>query len=79
VSISKNRKEKRKAKHYNLLRALYLIEGGHPSWLPPNNRGNLLEMKEILDELRDGNHRLTISQDEYYGNFKPNNWATLRK
>ena len=51
MSISKRRREKRRAVHYNTMRVLAILDGVHPDWIPPNNRGNLRFTKYEIDSM----------------------------
>ena len=52
MTISKRRKEKRRALHYTKLAVEFVLEGGDPSWLPDKSYGNLSILRTRLDELK---------------------------
>jgi hypothetical protein len=41
MSVSKRRRDKRRAVHYNAMCVAAVLDGIHPSWLPKNDQGNL--------------------------------------
>jgi hypothetical protein len=49
MTISKARKEKRRAVHYKAMCVAAVLEGLHPSWLPKNDQGNLLHARHALE------------------------------
>jgi hypothetical protein len=54
MTISKQRKDKRKKSHYVVKAAVFVLEGGHPEWLPKNDKGNLHELNERCKDLKLG-------------------------
>jgi hypothetical protein len=54
VTISKQRRAKRKQSHYKTKVALFILEGGHPDWVPGNNYGNLSQLNHLCRDLKAG-------------------------